>query len=327
MPNPPLLWDPRWRGTPPPYAIEAAEVAAGLGSDLDAGLSASEAVVPAVSIRPQPDHRGEAAVVGRVALTQLRDPMNIMLVAVTVVSFAIGQVSDRGHRGAADPAQRGARAPGRSSRPGRASTRCPTCRFRRPGCCADGGARAGAGGRGRARRHGPGRSRRHRAGRRADRPVGDARDPGSGADRRERAGRARTAAIARRRRRSRSATARTCCSRTPRSPAAPRSMVVTGDRHGHPDGSDRHHADLGHADPVAAAEGARHADQGARHHRLDRGGVHRRRRTGPRHAGRASSCCSGTAMAISAIPTGLPAFVSGDALLRAPSSSPRRRRS
>ena len=51
-----------------------------------------------------------------------------------------------------------------------------------------------------------------------------------------------------------------------------------GDRHGHADGPDRHHADLGHPDPVAAAEGARLADQGARRDRLDGGRDHRGRR-------------------------------------------------
>ena len=42
------------------------------------------------------------------------------------------------------------------------------------------------------------------------------------------------------------------------------------DRHAHRDGADRDDADLGHADPIAAAEGARIADEGARDHRLDR---------------------------------------------------------
>ena len=80
-------------GTPPPYAVEAAEVAAGLGSDLDAGLSASEA-------SSRLSRYGANRITGekppslvKIALSQLRDAMNIMLIAVTVVSFAIGQVS------------------------------------------------------------------------------------------------------------------------------------------------------------------------------------------------------------------------------------------
>ena len=52
-----------------------------------------------------------------------------------------------------------------------------------------------------------------------------------------------------------------------------------------PDGSDRHHADLGHPDPVAAAEGTGHPDPGAGHHRLDGGGVHRGGRADPGDAG------------------------------------------
>ena len=64
------------------------------------------------------------------------------------------------------------------------------------------------------------------------------------------------------------------------------------------------------AGPVAAAEGARLADQGPRRHRLDRGRVHRRRRPAARPAFD-DLLLLGTAMAISAIPTGMPAFVSG----------------
>ena len=47
-----------------------------------------------------------------------------------------------------------------------------------------------------------------------------------------------------------------------------------------------------------------------------RGRLHRRRRPAPRPATSRTWCCSGTAMAISAIPTGMPAFVSGPALAR-----------
>ena len=56
------------------------------------------------------------------------------------------------------------------------------------------------------------------------------------------------------------------------------------DRHADPDGSDRHHADHGHADQIAAAEGARLAHQGARIDRLGRGRGDHRRRTDPRHS-------------------------------------------
>ena len=54
-------------------------------------------------------------------------------------------------------------------------------------------------------------------------------------------------------------------------------------RHADPDGSDRHHADHGLTDQIALAEGARLTHQSARPHRLGRGGGNRRRRTDPRH--------------------------------------------
>ena len=88
-------------------------------------------------------------------------------------------------------------------------------------------------------------------------------------------------------------------------------MVVTATGMRHRDGPDRDDADLGHAHPVAAAEGARLADEGPRRHRLGRGRVHRRRRPAPRPATSSDLLLLGTAMAISAIPTGMPAFVSG----------------
>ena len=68
-------------------------------------------------------------------------------------------------------------------------------------------------------------------------------------------------------------------------------MVVTGDRHGDPDGSDRDDADLGQADAIAAAEGARLADQCARDHRLGRRRVHRRRRRSPAAIDAQDCCC------------------------------------
>ncbi len=62
-----------------------------------------------------------------------------------------------------------------------------------------------------------------------------------------------------------------------------------GDRHADPDGPDRDDAHLGDPHPVAAAERARLADQGARHHRLGRGRRHRRGRPDPGHAGRGAA--------------------------------------
>ena len=76
-----------------PYALGAAEVVARAGSDAEAGLSAAEA-------RGRLERHGPNAItaeappsIWQVALAQLRDPMNIMLIAVVVVSLVIGEVS------------------------------------------------------------------------------------------------------------------------------------------------------------------------------------------------------------------------------------------
>ena len=76
-----------------PYGRESLEVVTALGSDSATGLTAGEAAgrlsqygANEISGEPPPS-------VWAVALGQLRDPMNIMLVAVVAVSFAIGEVS------------------------------------------------------------------------------------------------------------------------------------------------------------------------------------------------------------------------------------------
>ena len=56
-----------------------------------------------------------------------------------------------------------------------------------------------------------------------------------------------------------------------------------GHRDGHRDGPDRDAADVGDAGALAAAARARFAHQGPRRDRVDRGRVHRRRRPDPRH--------------------------------------------
>ena len=121
-----------------------------------------------------------------VALGQLSNPMNIMLIIVAVASIAIGQVAT-GHlrRAARDVQRRHGLAPGAEGAGERRGARA-----------APGAARAGAAGRprraDRVDRPGPGRhraarGRRCRAGRRAHRRLGDARGAGSRAHRRERA--------------------------------------------------------------------------------------------------------------------------------------------
>lgn len=76
-----------------PYLRAAAEVAAGLRTDPDRGLTASEAAQRLAQHGPNQIAGEPAPSMFAVALIQLRDPMNLMLVAVTVVSFVIGQVS------------------------------------------------------------------------------------------------------------------------------------------------------------------------------------------------------------------------------------------
>ncbi len=76
-----------------PYAIEATAVAAALDTDATSGLSAGEAAIRlgqhgpnAITSEPPPS-------IWAVAAGQFRNAMNIMLVVVTIVSFAIGEVS------------------------------------------------------------------------------------------------------------------------------------------------------------------------------------------------------------------------------------------
>jgi Ca2+-transporting ATPase len=78
---------------PPQYAREASDVAADLGSDLSNGLTSAEATARLTRYGPNRITGEKPPSIVVVALTQLRDPMNIMLIAVTLVSFLIGQVS------------------------------------------------------------------------------------------------------------------------------------------------------------------------------------------------------------------------------------------
>ncbi len=77
----------------PPHARETAAVVAAMGSNLETGLTVPEAANRLSS-------HGRNEIVGEappsawvVALQQLRDPMNVMLIAVTVVSVLIGEIS------------------------------------------------------------------------------------------------------------------------------------------------------------------------------------------------------------------------------------------
>src|SRR6476661_1154289 len=77
----------------PAFAQRPEDVVAGLSSDAASGLSAAEAAARLASHGPNAIEREQPPSVWQVAVEQLRDPMNIMLVAVTAVSFAIGEAS------------------------------------------------------------------------------------------------------------------------------------------------------------------------------------------------------------------------------------------
>ena len=78
---------------PPPYAREAAEVLTELHTDAGEGLTSAEAAARLASHGPN-EIKGEVPPsVVAIALQQLRDPMNLMLVGVTIASLLIGEVS------------------------------------------------------------------------------------------------------------------------------------------------------------------------------------------------------------------------------------------
>ena len=81
------------RDTSPPYARDAAEVVAALGSDATTGLTAGEAAARLARYGPNRITGEKPPSTWSIAIAQLRDPMNIMLIAVVAVSFVIGQVS------------------------------------------------------------------------------------------------------------------------------------------------------------------------------------------------------------------------------------------
>jgi Ca2+-transporting ATPase len=76
-----------------PYLRTPADVVQELSTDQAAGLSTEEAAARLASHGPNQITAEKPPSVLAVALGQLRDPMNLMLVAVAVVSLVIGQVS------------------------------------------------------------------------------------------------------------------------------------------------------------------------------------------------------------------------------------------
>ncbi|HET6986389.1 MAG TPA: cation-transporting P-type ATPase [Kribbella sp.] len=77
----------------PAYSLRTDEVVAAAGSDAVRGLSGTEAASRLSSHGPNEIAAEKPPSLWAVALAQLRDPMNLMLIAVVVVSLVIGQVS------------------------------------------------------------------------------------------------------------------------------------------------------------------------------------------------------------------------------------------
>jgi Ca2+-transporting ATPase len=77
----------------PPYAQTAQDVVTGAGSDAERGLTAVEAAARLASHGPNAITAEKPPSPWAIAAVQLRDPMNLMLVAVVVVSIVIGEVS------------------------------------------------------------------------------------------------------------------------------------------------------------------------------------------------------------------------------------------
>ena len=77
----------------PPYGRDAGEVVAALESNADSGLTGTEAAARLSKYGPNEITKEKPPSMWAVAAQQLRDPMNIMLIAVVAVSFVIGEVS------------------------------------------------------------------------------------------------------------------------------------------------------------------------------------------------------------------------------------------
>src|SRR5690242_3935567 len=75
------------------YALVAEEVVARLSTDVERGLSAAEAKARLESYGPNMLQKEAKASPWSIALEQVRDPMNIMLLVVVVVSILIAEVS------------------------------------------------------------------------------------------------------------------------------------------------------------------------------------------------------------------------------------------
>ncbi len=77
---------------PPPYLRTAADVVADLGTNADSGLTSAEVTGRRERYGPNELRGDPPPSLWRLAVAQLRDPMNLMLIAVTVISLVIGQI-------------------------------------------------------------------------------------------------------------------------------------------------------------------------------------------------------------------------------------------
>ena len=77
----------------PPYSRDAVDVVVALDSNADTGLTSAEAASRLASHGPNEIKSEPPPSIVQIALQQLRDPMNLMLIAVTIASLLIGQVS------------------------------------------------------------------------------------------------------------------------------------------------------------------------------------------------------------------------------------------
>ena len=75
------------------FAEEGDAVVTALESDTEQGLTAAEAASRLSHDGPNEIQGEQPPSVWQVALAQLREPMTLMLIAVTAVSFVIGEVS------------------------------------------------------------------------------------------------------------------------------------------------------------------------------------------------------------------------------------------
>ena len=75
------------------YCVPAGDVAGLLATDVGAGLTSTEVADRLAEYGPNSIPKEQPPSTWKIALTQIREPMNVMLIVVTVLSFLIGQVS------------------------------------------------------------------------------------------------------------------------------------------------------------------------------------------------------------------------------------------